>query len=194
MPFIDDSIITIPSIPAIYTGTDEPNNPDIGMIWNEIDGGSDLLQQWNYLEVLNNYRWVSNIYHHSWETVTGATSTFFLVNADFDIFVRKYFLHVYSFSQTIVSGEFVNRRLSFGSHGGGNNELLADGIINNLAVNSHAYAEVSVDKLLLGTRLSGLNNPNMKNLINTNVISNKAFNTYSGISTLPTFTYQLVRK
>ncbi|PAX48295.1 hypothetical protein [Brunnivagina elsteri] len=192
MPFLDDSLIIPVANSSIITSSIEPSNPQVGDMWNELDNDNNLIQQWNYLTVENNPRWVSQLYYHSWQITTGASNTVYLINPDFDIFVKQYYIHIFTVNQTIISGEFYNRRLSLGSQGGGNIELLANAEFNSLNANSHEFLETPVNFLITGTKYRGVNTQQFKNLINTNVITNKV--AYSAISTVPTFTYLLVRK
>lgn len=191
MPFLDNSVTPSSNL---ATSINAPNNPQLGDMWNELDNDNNLVQQWSYLTIEDSPRWCSQLQHYSWGITMGSTGTFYLINPAFDIFVKEYYIHIFSVSQTIVAGEFFNRRLMLGSQGGGNVELLGNGNFTSLSANNHEYIEVPVNILIPGMKYRGIVSATVKNLINTSIISNKAVNTFSSISTVPTFTYQLVRK
>ncbi|BAZ38687.1 hypothetical protein NIES4101_46270 [Calothrix sp. NIES-4101] len=58
MPFLDNSIIATSNNSSIYTGTEEPNSPEIGMIWNEVDVSGNFVAKWEAFDHPD-YQWRS---------------------------------------------------------------------------------------------------------------------------------------
>ena len=115
MPFIDDSIITIPFIPAIYTGTDEPNNPDVGMIWNEIDTSGNF-EKWEAIDN-SNYQWrsveksaaTSQMAQLSLNNAT-RVHYFAVDNNSYDAIIKEFIVN-YTVLNSIASTQFVTLTL-----------------------------------------------------------------------------------
>jgi hypothetical protein len=57
MPFIDDSVIVIPTV-NITTSVTPPSNPNLGDVWNEVDTNGYFIEKW---EAISNpdYEWRS---------------------------------------------------------------------------------------------------------------------------------------
>jgi hypothetical protein len=94
MPFLDDSLITVPTT-NIITSVPPPSNPSLGDIWNEVDTDGNFLEKW---EAINNpnYQWRSG----EKRTLTEQPYQLSLANGN-----RQYYLGVNNISHDCIIKE-----------------------------------------------------------------------------------------
>jgi hypothetical protein len=83
---------------SIVTSPNPPNNPSIGMVWNEIDGNENLIQQWNWIKLGGVTRWATpKISLHPLTNQSGISNETHYLNLAFDVFCYSYSIYIWYF-------------------------------------------------------------------------------------------------
>jgi hypothetical protein len=190
MPFLDDSIITIPDS-NIITSENTPANPQVGDMWNELDNEGNLIQKWNYI----NNQWIGDLVNLSFPDVSMSQAQIYQLDSRFNLFVRNFYGSYFS-SNPMPSNGILARRLMLGNR----SNLLASNIAGAITFSGKVAGildsvTTKVNRLFNIQKTDNDTNSSKINLIGNYPSSSGTFTiSINSYFVSAGFTYQLVRK
>ncbi|NJL61824.1 MAG: hypothetical protein HC903_08320 [Methylacidiphilales bacterium] len=103
-----------PVTPQIITSINPPENPQLGMIWNELDVDNNLIQQWNYSYCNNILKWMSQVFDFLFSETSMSQTQVYPMNTDFDYYIKSFYGFYYS-SNAMPSNGILGKRLHIGN-------------------------------------------------------------------------------
>jgi hypothetical protein len=192
MPFLDNSTIIAHNNSLIYTGQDEPIDPETGMIWNEVDSDDNLIQQWIYSKIEIDFGWSSSVNNWTFTNLSHSGQISQSIECTlWDLFIRDFYCHMSSPTISISGSSFYERRLAVGNMGGISHQIVSTIRFQNTSVGQHYFVKNNINTKVVTNPLIGSSSSTKFNLISIMQANNLA---QTGINTLVGFTYSWVRK